>query len=85
LFLYGAAGIVFVLWFSLEVFGAAGFVAFALGMTAAQLAFRSRPSLNAAFVAGLVIYGATLLVWSAAVGPPRGSNIAATRTAEATR
>lgn len=83
-FLYGAAGIIITLWLSMLFFGAAGFVAFVVGMIAAQFAFRWRPSLNAAFVAGLVTFAATLIVWAAAVGPPRAGNQPATKTAEAT-
>lgn len=82
--LYAAAGIIFTLWISLELFGGAGFVAFAIGMIGAQLAFRLRPSLNVAFVVFLFAYGATLLIWSAAIGPPRPSNLHATQTAAAT-
>ena len=82
-FLYGAAGIIITLWLSMLFFGAAGFVAFVVGMIAAQFAFRWRPSLNAAFVAGLVAFATTLIVWTAAVGPPRTSNQHATQTAEA--
>ena len=57
----------------------------AIGMIAAQVAFRWRPSLNAAFFAGLVTFAVTLIVWTTAVGPPRSSNRNATETAEATR
>ena len=85
IFLYGAAGIMFTLWLSMQFFGAAGFVAFAIGMIAAQVAFRWRPSLNAAFFAGLVTFAVTLIVWTSAVGPPRASNRNATETAVATR
>jgi hypothetical protein len=84
IFLYAAAGIIFTLWISLELFGGAGFVAFAIGMIGAQLAFRRRPSLNVAFVAFLILYAVTLLVWSAAIGAPRPSNLHATQTAAAT-
>ena len=84
LLLYAAAGIIFTLWLSLEVFGGAGFVAFAIGMIGAQLSFRLRPSLNLAFVVLLLAYVGTLLVWSAAIGPPRPSNLHATQTAAAT-
>ena len=82
--LYAAAGIVFTLWISLELFGGAGFVAFTIGMIGAQLAFRRRPSLNVAFVIFLIAYASTLAVWSAAFGPPRPSNLHATQTAAAT-
>jgi len=84
IFLYAAAGIIFTLWISLELFGGAGFVAFAIGMIGAQLAFRLRPSLNLAFVVFLCAYAGTLLVWSATIGPPRPSNLHATQTAAAT-
>ncbi|HEU4806197.1 MAG TPA: hypothetical protein VFS91_10410 [Nitrobacter sp.] len=83
IFLYAAAGIIFTLWISLELFGGAGFVAFAIGMIGAQLTFRWRPSLNVAFIVFLIAYAATLLVWSAAIGPPRPSNLHATQTAAA--
>ena len=83
LFLYAAAGIIFTLWISLELFGGAGFVAFAIGMIGAQLAFRWRPSLNVAFVVFLFAYAGTLLLWSAAIGPPHPSNLHATQTAAA--
>ena len=82
--LYAAAGIIFTLWISLELFGGAGFVAFAIGMIGAQLAFRLRPSLKVAFVVFLFAYAGTLLIWSAAIGPPRPSNLHATQTAAAT-
>ena len=81
--LYGTAAVIVTCWLSLEFFGGAGFVSFAVAMVAAQVAFRWRPSLNAAFVVGLIGYALTLGVWSAAIGPPRPSNLHATQTAEA--
>jgi hypothetical protein len=81
--LYGAAAIIIVCWLSLEFLGAAGFVAFTVAMVVAQLVFRWRPSLNVAFVGALIGYALTLVVWSAAIGPPRPSNLHATQTAEA--
>ena len=83
IYLYGAAGIVLALWLSLEILGAAGFVAFVIGMLVAQGTFRLRPSLNAAFVAGIVAYGLTLVVWSVAIGPPQPTHHAPTATASA--
>jgi hypothetical protein len=81
--LYGIAALVLVFWLSLEFFGAAGFLAFLVAMGIAQLAFRWRPSLNVAFVVGMVAYGLTLAVWVAAVGPPHPGNLHATQTAAA--
>jgi hypothetical protein len=81
--LYAAAGIIFTLWISLELFGGAGFVAFTIGMIAAQLAFRWRASINLSFVAFLIVFAATLVVWSATIGTPRPSNLSATQTSEA--
>ncbi len=80
LYLYGAAGIMVALLASLKILGAAGFVAFLVGMACAQLAFRLRPSLNIAFVAGLLAYALTLGVWSATVGPPGPGDSSATVT-----
>ena len=81
--LYGIAALVVVFWLSLEFFGAAGFVAFLAAMGVAQMAFRWRPSVNVAFVAGLLAYALTLAVWTAAAGPPHSSNLHATQTAAA--
>lgn len=81
--LYAAAGIMFTLWLSLELFGAAGFVAFASGMICAQFVFRRRPSLNLAFAVFLLLYATTLLLWSATIGAPRPNDLAATQTATA--
>ena len=83
LYLYAAAGIIFALWLSLELLGSAGFVAFVVAMALAQLTFRLRPSLNAAFVAGLIGYALTIAVWTATVGPPSPTNTHATQTAAA--
>ena len=69
-FLYGTAGIIIALWLSLRFLGAAGFVAFLVGMAVAQLTFRARQSLNVAFVAGLIGFAVTLVIWSVTVGPP---------------
>jgi hypothetical protein len=80
LYLYFAAGIIFTLWLSLEILGAAGFTAFVVGMIAAQAAFCVRPSLNAAFVVGMIAYALTLGVWSVAIGPPRSSHGSPTAT-----
>jgi hypothetical protein len=82
-FLYGFAALVVVFWLSLEFFGAAGFVAFLAGMGVAQLSFRWRPSLNVAFVTGMLAFAATLAIWTAAFGIPRPSNLHATQTADA--
>ncbi|HQY31833.1 MAG TPA: hypothetical protein PK691_11120 [Thermomicrobiales bacterium] len=68
------------LWLSLRILGAAGFVAFLVGMGTAQLVFRVRPSVNAAFVGGLVAYALTLIVWSIAIGPPQPSKATHTPT-----
>jgi hypothetical protein len=73
-YLYAAAGVIFALWASLQFLGAAGFAAFVAGMIAAQLTFRVRPSLNSAFVIGLLTYALTLAIWSATIGPPRPSD-----------
>jgi hypothetical protein len=81
--LYGAAAIVITCWLSLEFLGAAGFVAFSVAMIIAQVAFRWRGSLNVAFAAAMIGYALTVAVWSAAIGPPRPSNLHATQTVEA--
>ena len=83
MFLYGIAALVIVFWLSLEFFGAAGFVAFLVAMGVAQLSFRWRPSLNMAFVSGMLGFAVTLGIWAAAFGPPRPSNLHATQTADA--
>jgi hypothetical protein len=80
IYLYGFAGILFALWFSLHFLGAAGFVAFVIGMLAAQAAFRFRPSVNVAFVAGLICFALTIAIWSVAIGPPRPSDDSNTPT-----
>ena len=82
-FLYGIAALVIVFWLSLEFFGAAGFVAFLVAMGIAQLSFRWRPSLNVAFVTGMLAYAVTLGIWTAAFGTPHPSNLHATQTADA--
>jgi len=71
LYLYFAAGVVFTLWLSLEIFGAAGFVAFVVAMLCWQAAFHVRPTINAAFVAALIGYALTIAIWSVAFGPPQ--------------
>jgi hypothetical protein len=81
LYLYFAAGITFALWLSLQILGAAGFTAFVVCMIAAQAGFRFRPSLNVAFVVGMIAYALTLGVWSATIGPPRSSHGSPTATA----
>lgn len=84
LYLYFTAGVFLALWISLEILGAAGFVAFVCGMVAAQLIWKVRPHLNAAFAVGLAAYLLTLVIWTVAIGPPRPTARNATSTAIAT-
>lgn len=84
LYLYFTAGVFLTLWVSLEILGAAGFVAFVVGMILAQLAWKLRPHLNTAFAVGLAAYLITLVVWSFAIGPPQPTKRNQTPTVIAT-
>jgi hypothetical protein len=78
--LYFLAGVFFALWFSLEILGAAGFVAFCIGMLAAQATWRLRPRLNMAFASGLTTYILVLAIWTVAFGAPSPSKRNPTET-----
>jgi len=80
MYLYALAGIMFALWVSFRILGAAGFIGFIVGMIGAQLAFRLRPSINVAFVSGLIAFALTIAVWSVAIGPPRPGDSSKTPT-----